>query len=83
MRNLICAIDFDAAGNPWIATGQDGQIARIDRNGKVLGAMGNGYGREPGQAVETTYMAFDKQGNIFTGDTSVGRITKWTKPGNK
>ena len=80
MRNLICAIDFDAAGNPWIATGQDGQIARIDRNGKVLGAMGNGYGRDPGQAIETTYMAFDRQGNIFTGDTSVGRITKWTKP---
>ncbi len=80
MRNLICAIDFDAAGNPWIASGQDGQILRIDRNGKVLGAMGNGYGREPGQAIETTYMAFDKQGNIFTGDTSVGRVTKWTKP---
>lgn len=80
MRNLICAIDFDAAGNPWVASGQDGQILRIDRNGKVLGAMGNGYGREPGQAIETTYMAFDKQGNIYTGDTSVGRITKWTKP---
>jgi sugar lactone lactonase YvrE len=83
MRNLICAIDFDAAGNPWIASGQDGQILRIDRNGKVLGAMGNGYGRDPGQAIETTYMAFDRQGNIFTGDTSVGRITKWTKPAKK
>ena len=61
-------------------SGQDGQILRIDRNGKVLGAMGNGYGREPGQAIETTYMAWDKAGNIYTGDTSVGRVTKWSKP---
>ena len=83
MRNLICAIDFDAAGNPWVASGQDGQILRIDRNGKVLGAMGNGAGREPGQAIETTYMAWDKAGNIYTGDTSVGRVTKWSKPAKK
>jgi len=83
MRNLICAIDFDAAGNPWVASGQDGQILRIDRNGKVLGAMGNGAGREPGQAIETTYMAWDKAGNIYTGDTSVGRVTKWSKPKGK
>jgi DNA-binding beta-propeller fold protein YncE len=83
MRNLICAIDFDAAGNPWVASGQDGQILRIDRNGKVLGAMGNGAGREPGQAIETTYMAWDKDGNIYTGDTSVGRVTKWSKSGKK
>jgi hypothetical protein len=80
MRNLICAIDFDAEGNPWVASGQDGQILKIDRNGKVLGAMGNGAGREPGQAIETTYMAWDKAGNLYTGDTSVGRITKWSKP---
>jgi DNA-binding beta-propeller fold protein YncE len=83
MRNLICAIDFDAAGNPWVASGQDGQILRIDRNGKVLGAMGNGAGRDPGQAIETTYMAWDKDGNIYTGDTSVGRVTKWSKPKKK
>src|SRR6185312_4772114 len=83
MRNLICAIDFDAAGNPWVVSGQDGQILRVDRDGKVLGAMGNGYGREPGQAIETTYMAWDKAGNIYTGDTSVGRVTKWTKPAKK
>ncbi len=81
MRNLICAIDFDAQGNPWVASGQDGQILKLDRDGRVLGAMGNGAGRGPGQAIETTYMAWDKQGNIYTGDTSVGRVTKWSKPG--
>ena len=77
MRNLICAIDFDAKSNPWIASGQDGQILRIDRDGNVLAAMGNGAGRGPGQAIETTYMAWDSKGNLYTGDTSVPRVTRW------
>jgi len=28
-------------------------------------------------------MAWDKDGNIYTGDTSVGRVTKWSKPKKK
>ena len=80
MRNLICAIGFDSHGNPWVASGQDGQILRLDRGGRVLGAIRNGAGRRPGQAIETTYMAWDKDSNFYTGDTSVGRVTKWSKP---
>ena len=60
----------------WLATGQDGQIFKIDWEGKVLGAIGNGPGRGEGQFVESSYMAMDAQGNLYTGDTSVGRITK-------
>jgi hypothetical protein len=37
-------------------------------NGKVLGV------------IETTYIASDKAGNIYTGDTSVGRVANWTRP---
>ena len=44
MRNLVCALYFDSKGNPWMATGQDGQFLKLDRNGKVLGAIGNGMG---------------------------------------
>lgn len=80
MRNLMCAIRFDRHGDLWVSSGQDGQLLKLDRNGKVLGAMGNGAGRGPGQAIETTYMAWDKQGNIYTGDTSVGRVTEWSTP---
>ena len=79
MRNLVCAINFDSHGDPWIATGQDGQFLKIDRTGKVLGAIGNGMGIETGQFVEASYWAFDPQDNLYAGDTSVGRITKMAK----
>jgi sugar lactone lactonase YvrE len=80
MRNLVCAIAFDRHGNPWIATGQDGQFLKIDRTGKVLGAIGNGMGIERGQFIEASYWAFDEQDNLYAGDTSVGRITKMVAP---
>jgi streptogramin lyase len=76
MRNLMCAIAFDPHGNLWVASGQDGQLLKIDQNGNVLGAVGNGSGTGPGQFIETNYMAWDKQGNLYTGDTSVGRVTE-------
>ena len=80
MRNLMCAIGFDAKSDLWVSSGQDGQLLKLDRDGKVLGAIGNGAGRGPGQAIETTYMAWDKGGNVYTGDTSVGRVTLWSVP---
>ena len=80
MRNLVCAINFDSHGNPWIATGQDGQFLKLDRSGKVLGAIGNGMGIEKGQFIEASYWVFDKQDNLYAGDTSVGRVTKMVVP---
>jgi sugar lactone lactonase YvrE len=76
MRNLTCAIAFDPRGNLWVASGQDGQLLKIDQNGDVLSAVGNGPGIGTGQFIETNYMAWDKQGNLYTGDTSVGRVTE-------
>jgi hypothetical protein len=80
MRNLVCAISFDSHGNPWIATGQDGQFLKLDRNGKVLGAIGNGMGIGTGQFIEASYWAMDMQDNLYAGDTSVGRVTKMVAP---
>jgi DNA-binding beta-propeller fold protein YncE len=80
MRNLMCAIGFDRHGNLWVSSGQDGQLLKLDRDGTVLGAVGNGAGRGPGQAIETTYMAWDSHDNLYTGDTSVARITEWSPP---
>ncbi len=80
MRNLVCALAFDKQGQLWMASGQDGQFLKIDRDGNVLGAMGNGSGRGPGQFIEASYFAFDSQGNLYSGDTSVGRITKFVAP---
>jgi NHL repeat len=80
MRNLVCALYFDSHGEPWMATGQDGQFVKLDRNGKVLGAVGNGMGTGAGQFIEAGYWVMDKQDNLYAGDTSIGRVTKMLAP---
>lgn len=80
MRNLVCALEFDHEGNPWMGSGQDGQFLKLDREGKVIGAVGNGMGIGPGQFIEASYFVFDTQDNIYAGDTSVGRITEMIAP---
>jgi hypothetical protein len=80
MRNLVCALSFDSHGQPWMASGQDGQFLKLDRSGKILGAIGNGMGIGTGQFIEASYWAMDKQDNLYAGDTSVGRITKMVAP---
>jgi hypothetical protein len=81
MRNLVCALYFDSHGTPWMATGQDGQFLKLDRQGKVLAAVGNGMGIGTGQFIEASYWVMDRQDNLYAGDTSVGRITKMMAPG--
>ncbi len=81
MRNLPCALYFDSHGTPWMASGQDGQFLKLDRTGKVLGAIGNGMGIGPGQFIEASYWVMDSDDNLYAGDTAVGRITKMVAPG--
>jgi len=80
MRNLVCALYFDSHGQPWMASGQDGQFLKMNREGKILGAIGNGMGIGPGQFIEASYWVMDKQDNLYAGDTSVGRVTKMVAP---
>jgi hypothetical protein len=80
MRNLVCAIQFDANGDPWMGSGQDGQFLKLDRNGKVVGAVGNGMGIGHGQFIEASYWVFDGDNNLIAGDTSVSRVTKMIAP---
>jgi sugar lactone lactonase YvrE len=74
--NLVCALYTDRQGQLWQATGQDGQLYKLDWDGNVLGVAGLGSGRGTGQFVESTYMGMDSKGNLWVGDTSVGRVTK-------
>jgi hypothetical protein len=78
MRNLACALGFDAHGDLWVASGRDGQILKVDQNGNVLGALGKGAGRDPGQFFEASYMVWNKQGDMFVADTGIGRVTKFS-----
>jgi DNA-binding beta-propeller fold protein YncE len=80
MRNLVCALYFDSKGNPWMGSGQDGQFLKMTRDGKIVGAIGNGMGIGHGQFIEASYWVMDKQDNLYAGDTSVGRVTKMLAP---
>jgi hypothetical protein len=80
VRNLVCALNFDHQGNPWMASGQDGQFLKLDRSGRVVGAIGNGMGIGTGQFIEASYWSFDKNDSLYAGDTSVGRVTVMSKP---
>jgi hypothetical protein len=63
-----------------MGSGGDSQLLKIDRNGKVLGALGNGPGSGVGQNGETGYIAFDSKGAVYTGSTSAPRVTMWAPP---
>lgn len=79
VKNLVCALNFDKSGNPWMASGQDGQFLKLTRDGKVVGAVGNGMGIGTGQFIEASYWVFDPKNNLIAGDTSVGRVTFMSK----
>lgn len=78
-ENLVCALQFDAKGEPWMASGQDGQFLKLTRDGKVVGAVGNGMGIGKGQFIEASYWVFDRDNNLYAGDTSVSRVTVMKK----
>jgi hypothetical protein len=64
-------VDGDRSGWPVLEAGPEWQGPRSDR-------QRNGIG--PGQFIEASYWAMDKQDNLYAGDTSVGRITKMVAP---
>jgi DNA-binding beta-propeller fold protein YncE len=88
VRNLVCALYFDNHPGPrfgtlWFATGMDGQVVRIDRDGNVLEvAGGNRKGGGEGQFNEATNMSSDSKGNLVVADTQAPRATMLIPPGN-
>jgi hypothetical protein len=80
MRNLACVLYVDPHRQLWMATGQDGQFLKLDLDGNMLGAIGNGLGRGEGQFGGASYMGMDSQGKLFSGDTSIARITEMVAP---
>jgi hypothetical protein len=62
-----------------MASGQDGQFLKLTRDGKVVGAIGNGMGVGTGQFTEASYWVFTPKDDLIAGDTSVGRVTVMKK----
>ena len=88
-RNLVCALYFDNHPGPrfgtlWLATGMDGQVIRIDREGHTLEvAGGNRKGAAEGQFNEATNMTSDSHGNLMVADTQAPRATWLSPPAKK
>jgi sugar lactone lactonase YvrE len=80
MKNLMCAVYFDPHGDLWVATGNDGQVLKINREGKVLVAAGRGRGIGPGELFESNFMGMDLQGNLYVGDTTIPRALEVIVP---
>lgn len=79
--NLVCALYVDPHNQLWMSTGGDGQVVKLDWDGNIIGAAGNGSDRGDGQFTESNYMAMDSHGNMYVGDTSVTRVTEMVAPG--
>ncbi|MCP5410551.1 MAG: hypothetical protein H6924_00090 [Alphaproteobacteria bacterium] len=79
MRNLVCALNFDHKGNPWMASGQDGRFTNWIATG-MLGAVGStNMGISRSQFIRASYWSFTPNDDLIAGDTSVGRVTVMRK----
>ena len=63
----------------WIAGSRPSSSSRLVYLRPRLPSTGMGIG--PGQFIEASYWAMDKQDNLYAGDTSVGRVTKMVPGG--
>ncbi len=54
----------------------------FDREGKLVGVVGKNRGGGEGQFLFPTYLALDKEGNLFVSDTLNARVQKFDPDGN-
>jgi hypothetical protein len=62
-----------------MASGQDGQFLKLDRTGKVLGAIGNGMGIGTGQFIEASYWAMASRTTCMPGTRASGASPRWLR----
>ena len=75
---MVCAIYLHDDGHMYITTGFDGQLAKVDMTGRVLGAIGR-PGTENGQFGEAHALTLDHEDNVYIGDVINRRIQKYAK----
>lgn len=75
---MVCAIYLHQDGFMYITTGFDGQLARVDMQGTVLGAIGR-PGRGNGEFGEAHALTLDRQGNAYISDVINRRIQKFAR----
>jgi DNA-binding beta-propeller fold protein YncE len=74
----MCGLAFDRAGTLWAATGFDGQVMTIGRDGQVLGFAGKA-GTGPGEMSEAHMVAVAPNGDVYVTDTGGHKVVKFVR----
>tara|TARA_R110001592_G_scaffold224576_2_gene480254 strand:- start:63 stop:1025 length:963 start_codon:yes stop_codon:yes gene_type:complete len=75
---MVCAIYLHEDGFMYITTGFDGEFAKVDMDGNVLGAIGS-PGTGNGQFGEAHALTVDAHGNAYIADVINRRVQKFAK----
>ena len=75
---MVCALYLHDDGHLYMTTGFDGQLARLDHDGTVLGAIGR-PGTGNGQFGEAHALTLDHDDNVFISDVINLRIQKYAR----
>lgn len=75
---MVCALHLHDDGYMYITTGFDGEFAKVDMDGNVVGAIGS-PGTGVGQFGEAHALTLDAHGNAYVSDVILRRIQKFVK----
>lgn len=70
---MVCGIYLHTDGFMYMTSGFDGEFAKLDMTGKLLGALGS-PGMENGQFGEAHYLVVDQASNVFVADVVNRRV---------
>lgn len=79
LQQQVCGLYIDPSDQIWVATGSDGQVMTIDRDGKVLAFTGK-IGTGPGEFTEAHLITGAPNGDIYVTDTAAMQVEKFVKP---
>jgi DNA-binding beta-propeller fold protein YncE len=75
---MVCAVYLHDDGFMYITTGFDGELAKVDMDGNVIGAIGS-PGQGNGQFGEAHHLTVDADDNVYISDVILRRIQKFAK----
>jgi DNA-binding beta-propeller fold protein YncE len=78
MDYLVSGLYINKDGSLWMVSGQDGQVMKLDWNGKLLGATGK-PGKGTNEYGEAHMMTMGGQDEIYVADTVNNRVQKLVK----